>query len=77
MLVFKGHAVKIDLPVMSTYDPGTILCRLLNQKKKVVKLKWIAGESSAFDCSSAHFKLYVTGVGTSCCLLPFNLCDMS
>lgn len=32
ILVFKGHAVKIDLPVMSTYDPG-ILCRLLNKKK--------------------------------------------
>jgi hypothetical protein len=33
ILVFKGHAVKIALPVMSTYDPGNILCRLLNKKK--------------------------------------------
>jgi hypothetical protein len=40
---------------MSTYDPVYILCTLLKPKKKKEeggggKLKWIAGESSAFDC---------------------------
>jgi hypothetical protein len=73
ILVFKGHAVKIDLPVMSTYDPGNILCRLLNKKKRGgeggVKLKRLQ-ENLQPSIASARFKLYVTGVGTSCCLLP-------
>jgi hypothetical protein len=38
---------------MSTYDPGNIYTVHAVEKKRGgggVKLKWIAGESTAFDC---------------------------